>query len=68
MPERIKVGRRAIEVSNPNKLMFPDDGITKRDLIDYYLKIADLMLPEIKGRLLTMERFPNGIDGKRFYQ
>jgi bifunctional non-homologous end joining protein LigD len=68
MPERIKVGRRAIEISNPDKLMFPDDGITKRDLVDYYLNIADVMLPEIKGRLLTMERFPNGIDGKRFYQ
>jgi bifunctional non-homologous end joining protein LigD len=68
MPERIKVGRRAIEISNPDKAMFPDDGITKRDLIDYYLSVADVMLPEIKGRLLTMERFPNGIDGKRFYQ
>ncbi|MGH2787711.1 MAG: non-homologous end-joining DNA ligase [Actinomycetota bacterium] len=66
--QRIKVGRRSIGISNPDKLMFPDDGITKKDLIDYYEQIADVMLPEIRGRLLTMERFPNGIDDKRFFQ
>jgi bifunctional non-homologous end joining protein LigD len=68
MPERVKSGRRTVEISNPDKLMFPDDGITKRQLIDYYRTVAGVMLPQIKGHLLTMERFPNGIDGKRFYQ
>jgi bifunctional non-homologous end joining protein LigD len=68
VPEQIKIGRRTVKISNPDKRMFPGGGITKKLLIDYYSAVADVMLPEIKGHLLTMERFPNGIDGKRFYQ
>jgi bifunctional non-homologous end joining protein LigD len=68
VPEQIKIGRRTVRISNPDKLMFPDLGISKRNLVDYYSAVAEVMLPEIKGHLLTLERFPNGIDGKRFYQ
>lgn len=66
--ESIRVGSRTVEAGNLDKLMFPDAGITQRDLIDYYRKISDTMLPYLKERALTMQRFPDGIDGDGFYQ
>ena len=50
-----------IEISNPDKVLFPDDGITKGDLADYYGRIADRMLPHVWDRPLHMNRFPDGI-------
>ncbi len=64
MTERL-VGRRRIKVSNPGKVLYPDSGITKSDVIDYYAEIAPVMVPEMKDRLVTMERFPDGIEGHR---
>lgn len=55
---------RQVEVTRPEKVLFPDDGITKRDLIDYYLGISSLMLPYLKDRPITMFRYPDGIGGK----
>lgn len=66
--EKIKVGSRIIEVANLDKVMFPDQGITQGDLVDYYRRIAETMLPYLEGRPLTMQRFPDGIDGEGFYQ
>jgi bifunctional non-homologous end joining protein LigD len=66
--EKIQVGSRSIEVGNLDKVMFPGQGITQGDLIDYYRRIAGTMLPYMKGRPLTMQRFPDGIDGEGFYQ
>jgi bifunctional non-homologous end joining protein LigD len=65
---RIRVGRRTIQISNPDKVLFPDDRITKADLVDYYRTVGPAMTAETKDRLLTMERFPDGIDGTRFFQ
>jgi bifunctional non-homologous end joining protein LigD len=55
-------------ITHPEKVLFPDDGITKGDLAAYYESIAPLMLPHIKGRPVTMERFPSGIGAKGFWQ
>ena len=55
-------------VSNPDKLIWPDDGVTKQDLADYFARVADLMLPFIANRPLTLVRVPDGITGQRFYQ
>jgi bifunctional non-homologous end joining protein LigD len=55
-------------ITHPDKLLFPDDGITKGDLAAYYEAIAPIMLPHIKGRPLTMERYPQGIGAKGFWQ
>jgi len=63
----IRVGRRIVIVSKLDKPLFPD-GITKKDLIDYYLGIGDVMVRHIKGHLLTLERYPDGIDGKQWFQ
>lgn len=64
----MKVGRREIDIPNLDKVLFPDAGITKRDLVDYYRRIAGTMLPHIRNRPLTLHRFPDGIDAKGFYQ
>jgi bifunctional non-homologous end joining protein LigD len=64
----LKVGRRTIEITNSAKEMFPKDHITKEDIIDYYMRVADIMVPHMKNRPLTMQRFPNGIRDEGFYQ
>ncbi len=63
----MKVGRYIVEVSNEDKIFFPRSKITKGDLLDYYQRIAPIMLQHCKGRLLTMERFPDGIRKEGFY-
>jgi bifunctional non-homologous end joining protein LigD len=64
----VRVDRREIEISRPEKVLFPDDGITKGDLIEYYARIAPRMVPHLQDRPLTLERYPNGIQTKRFFQ
>jgi bifunctional non-homologous end joining protein LigD len=65
--ETRRVGRRTISLSNPDKVLWPEDGVTKSDLVDYYEGIADVMLPFTRDRLMTLERFPDGISAGRFY-
>ena len=57
----LTVDGRVIKVTHPDKLLFPDDGITKGDLVDYYRRIAERMLPYVRGRPIHMNRFPTGI-------
>jgi bifunctional non-homologous end joining protein LigD len=66
--ESIKVGRRAVEISNAGKLLFPDDGITKLDVARYYRRVADAMLPHVRGRPVSMRRFPEGVKREGFIQ
>ena len=55
-------------ITHPEKVMFPEDGITKGDLAAYYQAVAGVMLPHLRGRPLTMERYPAGIGKKGFWQ
>jgi bifunctional non-homologous end joining protein LigD len=55
-------------ITHPEKVLFPDDGITKGDLAAYYEAMAPVILPHIRGRPITMERYPSGIDRKGFWQ
>ena len=55
-------------ITHPEKILFPDDGITKGDLAAYYEMVASVMLPHIKSRPITMERYPAGIGKKGFCQ
>jgi bifunctional non-homologous end joining protein LigD len=64
----IRVDRREVAISRPEKVLFPEDGITKGDLIEYYARIAPKMVPHLRDRPLTLERYPNGINTKRFFQ
>jgi len=63
-----EVGKRKLELSNLDKVLFPEDGVVKAEVIEYYLKIASTLLNHIKGRALTLIRFPDGIHGEMFYQ
>lgn len=64
----IEVGPHLVEVTNTDKVLFSEDGITKGDLIGYYLGILEGMLPQLEDRALNMHRFPNGINSKNFFQ
>ena len=57
-----------VEISNPDKIIFPKKKITKGDMVSYYERIAPLMLPFLKNRPLTLHRFPSGIKESGFYQ
>lgn len=63
-----RFGPYSVELSNTDKVLFPEDGITKGDLIDYYREVADFILPHLDGRPLTLHRFPDGIGSEGFYQ
>jgi bifunctional non-homologous end joining protein LigD len=65
---RVRVGRRTITITRPDKVLFPDDGITKADLVDHYVRVAGVMLPHVRGRPVSMKRYPEGIEGQVFYQ
>jgi bifunctional non-homologous end joining protein LigD len=64
----VRVGRHRVEVSNPDKVFFPEPGLTKGDLVDYYLDVAECALPHLRRRPFHMKRFPNGVDGEFFHQ
>lgn len=63
-----QVGKRRLELSNLQKVLFPDQGIIKAQLIEYYFRIAPTILAHVKGRPLSLVRFPEGIGGESFYQ
>jgi bifunctional non-homologous end joining protein LigD len=62
------VRRPAPKLANPEKVLFPRDGITKQNVWDYYTAIAPLILAHLAGRPLTLQRYPDGIDGEEWYQ
>jgi len=64
----VQVGKRKLELSNLNKVLWPEDGVLKAELIQYYLAIAPTILPHIRGRPLSLVRFPDGIHGETFFQ
>jgi bifunctional non-homologous end joining protein LigD len=68
LPAEIRKGKRVLSLSNLDKVFFPDDGITKGDLLAYYRAVAPVLLPHITDRPFTMKRYPNGIDGGFFFQ
>jgi bifunctional non-homologous end joining protein LigD len=68
IPSEIKKGKRALKLSNLDKVFWPEEGITKGDLLTYYREIAPTILPHLRDRPFTMKRYPDGIDGKFFFQ
>lgn len=64
----LRFGRVTVETSNEDKVFFPDEGITKGDVISYYVSMGERMLLHLKGRPLSFQRFPNGITGHGFFQ
>lgn len=64
----LNVEGKEITITNPDKLLWPEAGITKQLYLSYMIKAAPFMLPHVKDRLLTVIRYPHGIHGKHFYQ
>jgi bifunctional non-homologous end joining protein LigD len=68
VPKTVARPKTAVTLSNPDKVLYPRDGITKRRIFDYYTAIAPTMLRHLEGRPLTLQRWPDGIDGEEWYQ
>ena len=70
MPNKaeLSVGDRKIQVSNLDKVLYPKAGFTKGQVIDYYIRVAPVLLPHLKDRPLTMKRYPDGVEGEFFYE
>jgi bifunctional non-homologous end joining protein LigD len=68
MSVAVRAGRRTVEISSPDKVLFDDNGITKADLAAYYARIAPVMLPYVRRRPAHMHRFPDGLRGEDWVQ
>ena len=64
----MRVGRRGVKVTNLDKVFFPGPGLKKRDLIEYYVDVAECVLHHVRRRPMQMKRYPDGVDGFFFYQ
>jgi bifunctional non-homologous end joining protein LigD len=64
----VEVGGRQLKLSNFDKVLYPEAGFTKGQVIDYYTRIAPALLPHLHQRALTLKRYPNGVDGQFFYE
>lgn len=64
----ITLNRYKVKLTNQDKIYFPEDGISKGEVVDYYQSVAEYILPHLKNRPLSLNRFPNGIEKQGFYQ
>ncbi|MDE2483355.1 MAG: non-homologous end-joining DNA ligase [bacterium] len=64
----VRVGRRTLALSNLDKVLYPRDGYTKRDVIAYYRTVAPYIVPHLRQRPLTLQRYPDGIDAGSFFE
>jgi len=64
----VSIEGRRIKLTNLNKVFYPDEGYTKGDILDYYNRVADLILPHLQDRPLSLKRYPNGIGEEYFFQ
>lgn len=65
---RVEVAGRELELSNLDKVLYPESGFTKGEVIDYYTRIAPVLLPYLRDRALTRIRYPDGVDGQSFFE
>lgn len=64
----LTVDQREIEVTHPNKMLYPDVSVTKREVMEYYDRIGEYMVPHVEDRPLSLHRFPHGVAGEGFFQ
>lgn len=64
----VEVEGRQLKLSNFDKVLYPETGFTKGQVIDYYTRVAPALLPHLRRRALTLKRYPNGVDGQFFYE
>ena len=68
IPDVIRKGKRVLRLSNLDKLFWPDEGITKGDLLAFYRDVAAVVVPHLRDRPFTLKRYPDGWQGKHFFQ
>jgi bifunctional non-homologous end joining protein LigD len=68
MPTEVTRGKRTLKLSNLDKPFWPEEGITKGELLAYYRDVADVLVPHLRKRPFTMKRYPDGWEGKSFFQ
>ena len=66
--QRVEIEGRTLSVSNLDKVLFPEVGVTKAQVIDYYVRIAPVLLPHLAGRPVTFTRWPDGVEGQTFFE
>ncbi len=64
----VRVGERTLKLTNLDKVYWPEAGFTKGQMIDYYTRVAPVLLPHLRNRPLTLKRYPEGVDGEMFYE
>jgi bifunctional non-homologous end joining protein LigD len=65
---KIRIGNRSLELSNLDKVFYPQTGFTKGDVIEFYSSVAGVLIPHLRDRPITLKRYPNGVEGKHFYE
>jgi bifunctional non-homologous end joining protein LigD len=68
MGEVVRMGRHGVEVTNLDKVFYPETGFTKGDMIEYYRAISSVLVPHLRYRPVTLKRFPEGVDGFSFFE
>src|SRR6202044_2649642 len=63
----VQVDGRSLALTNLAKVLYPADGFTKAEVLDYYQRISAVLLPHVKGRPMTLKRYPDGVDGQSFF-
>jgi bifunctional non-homologous end joining protein LigD len=66
--EIVEIQGRRLKLGNLGKVLYPEAGFTKAQVIDYYVRVSPVLLPHLRGRPLTMKRYPNGVSGMHFYE
>jgi bifunctional non-homologous end joining protein LigD len=64
----LRLAQRSIRFSNPDKVLFPGSGFTKRQVVEYYIAVARYLLPHLEDRPVTLKRYPDGTKGQFFYE
>src|SRR5438046_5526339 len=68
MSSRHRSARNEQQISNPQKILYPAGQFSKRDVVDYYQRVAPFLLPHFRNRPVTLKRYPNGVYGEAFYE
>jgi bifunctional non-homologous end joining protein LigD len=66
--ESVKVGKRELTITHPDKVLYPGGKFTKADVVDYYVRVAPYLLPHFRNRPVTLKRYPDGVTGEAFYE
>src|SRR5579863_9733649 len=63
----VQVDGRDLTLTNLAKVLYPSDGFTKAEVLDYYQRVSNVLLPHVAGRPMTLKRYPDGVDGQSFF-